>query len=195
MQVQHEEPGRKLREREVLQQTAAPGFMELVSAWDQLAQRLPEHAGAGNGAALILNALKLSFAHSAPSNSSRAREDSQRALALASQLADLSAQVHFLDVLPTFQPRLMPILTPHLHCQYFMSCSCRCVAFCQGLPLDAESIAAGIVAVAVHERQLPLRVVEDRLGPIPALLIRDILKVQKQLLQHPVLTIVCVQSQ
>ncbi len=47
----------------------------------------------------------------------------------------------------------------------------------QGLPLDAESIAAGIVASAVHEGQLPLAVVEERLGPIPALLIRDMLKV------------------
>lgn len=87
-----------------MQQPAAPSFMELVSAWDQLAQRLPEHAGAGDAAALILNALKLSFAHSAPPHPGRVRQDSQRALALASQLADLSAQVCHLQehVLPQF---------------------------------------------------------------------------------------------
>ncbi|BDA46038.1 probable GTP diphosphokinase CRSH, chloroplastic at N-terminal half [Coccomyxa sp. Obi] len=139
IEVQHEAHERQLHSMDSVQQTAAPSFMELVSAWDQLAQRLPEHAGNGNAAALILNALKLSFAHSAPPNTGRARQDSHRALALASQLADLSAQ---------------------------------------GVPLDAESIAAGIVASAVHEGQLPLGVVEDRLGPIPALLIRDMLKVR-----------------
>lgn len=93
MQVQHEPHERQLHRVESSQQTAAPSFMELVSAWDQLAQRLPEHAGNGNAAALILNALKLSFAHSAPVHTGRARRDSHRALALASQLADLSAQV------------------------------------------------------------------------------------------------------
>ena len=48
----------------------------------------------------------------------------------------------------------------------------------QGLPLDAESIAAGIVADAVHVGEVSIEVAEERLGPICALLIRDMIKVR-----------------
>jgi hypothetical protein len=72
--------------------------MELVSAWDQLALRLPEHAGAEKAAALILNALKLSFAHAKPAAGGQGHQ-----LALASQLADLSAQVRSFDSRPCWQ--------------------------------------------------------------------------------------------
>lgn len=47
----------------------------------------------------------------------------------------------------------------------------------QGLPLDAESIAAGIVAEAVQRERLALRTVEARLGATAAGLLSDILKV------------------
>ena len=48
----------------------------------------------------------------------------------------------------------------------------------QGLPLDAESIAAGIVADAVHSGEISHELAEERLGPICALLIQDMLKVR-----------------
>jgi hypothetical protein len=57
----------------------------------------------------------------------------------------------------------------------------------QGLPLDAESIAAAIVADAVHDGRLPLEAVEERLGPICALLIHDILKVHSHISTCPFL--------
>ncbi len=83
---------------------ATPSFVALVAAWDQLARRLPAHAASDEAAALILNALKLSFAHSAelplrssmhgaPRGASSLRSAAARALALASQLADLTSQV------------------------------------------------------------------------------------------------------
>ena len=76
-----------------------PSFVALVAAWDHLAQRLPKHAVSDENAALILNALKLSFAHSSPAAPAApsalvTRLPASRALALASQLADLSSQVH-----------------------------------------------------------------------------------------------------
>lgn len=48
----------------------------------------------------------------------------------------------------------------------------------QGLPLDAESIAAGIVADAVHSGELSIELAAERLGPICVLLIQDMLKVR-----------------
>ena len=48
----------------------------------------------------------------------------------------------------------------------------------QGLPLDAESIAAGIVADAVHTGELSIELAGERLGPICVLLIQDMLKVR-----------------
>lgn len=67
----------------------------------------------------------------------------------------------------------------------------HCVCAMQGLPLDAESIAAGIVADAVHEGRLSLEAAEDRLGPICALLIQDILKVIFTLRNHNLLALAC----
>ena len=48
----------------------------------------------------------------------------------------------------------------------------------QGVPLDAESIAAGMVADAVDAGQLPLELVDERLGAIAGLLVRDLLRVR-----------------
>ena len=48
----------------------------------------------------------------------------------------------------------------------------------QGLPLDADSIAAGIVAEAVQRGRLALPAVEARLGPTASRLLADILEVQ-----------------
>lgn len=48
----------------------------------------------------------------------------------------------------------------------------------QGLPLDADSIAAGIVAEAVQRGRLALPAVEARLGPTVARLLADILEVR-----------------
>ena len=48
----------------------------------------------------------------------------------------------------------------------------------QGLPLDAESIAAGIVADAVHTGDVSIKLAGERLGPICALLIQDMIKVR-----------------
>lgn len=95
----------------------------------------------GKAAELILNALKLEVSHlPLPSNSVQASTAASKALAVASQLADLSGQ---------------------------------------GFPLDAESIAAGILIDAVAAQRLPLAVVENRLGHAVANLIEDIIKVRK----------------
>ena len=48
----------------------------------------------------------------------------------------------------------------------------------QGVPLDAESIAAGMVADAVDAGRLSLEVVDERLGAIAGLLVRDLLRVR-----------------
>ena len=98
-------------------------------------------AGMGAAAELILNALKLAVAHlPLPSNSLHTSASASKALAVASQLADLSGQ---------------------------------------GFPLDAETIAAGILVDAVIAQRLPLAVVHDRLGPAVADLIGDVVKVCK----------------
>lgn len=49
----------------------------------------------------------------------------------------------------------------------------------QGFPLDAESIAAGILVDAVAAQRLPLALVDHRLGPAVASLIEDIIKCRK----------------
>lgn len=52
-----------------------------------------------------------------------------------------------------------------------------------GLPLDSDSIAAGILADAVQLGCLDHRVVTDRLGPSVGLLVHDILQVQEAALR------------
>ena len=95
----------------------------------------------GKAAELILNALKLEVSHlPPPSKSDQAAASASKAMAVASQLADLSGQ---------------------------------------GFPLDAESIAAGILVDAVAAQRLSLGLVDDRLGPTVANLIEDIVKVRK----------------
>lgn len=95
----------------------------------------------GEAAELILNALKLEVSHlPLPSQSLQASTAASKALAVASQLADLSGQ---------------------------------------GFPLDAESIAAGILVDAVAAQCLSLDLVDDRLGSAVADLIEDIIKVRK----------------
>lgn len=51
-------------------------------------------------------------------------------------------------------------------------CSC-------GLPLDADCIAAGIVAEAVELQYLNIRTVSAKLGPAVAVLVTDILEVRR----------------
>ena len=95
----------------------------------------------GTAAELILNALKLEVSHlPLPNESLEATTAASKALAVASQLADLSGQ---------------------------------------GFPLDAESIAAGMLVDAVAAQRLSLELVDDRLGPAVADLIEDIIKVRK----------------
>ncbi len=54
----------------------------------------------------------------------------------------------------------------------------RAFAVHQGVPLDAEAIAAGLVADAVDAGRLPLEAVDERLGAIAGLLVRDLLRVR-----------------
>lgn len=49
----------------------------------------------------------------------------------------------------------------------------------QGFPLDAESIAAGILVDAVAAQRLSLGLVDDRLGSAVATLIKDVIKVRR----------------
>ena len=49
----------------------------------------------------------------------------------------------------------------------------------QGFPLDAESIAAGILVDAVAAQRLPLDLVDHRLGSAVAILIEDVIKVRR----------------
>ena len=98
-------------------------------------------AGMGKAAELILNALKLEVAHLPPPRGSlQANAAASKALAVATQLADLSGQ---------------------------------------GFPLDAESIAAGILVDAVAAQRLSPGLVASRLGSTVALLIEDIIKVRR----------------
>ncbi|KAK9817892.1 hypothetical protein WJX72_003848 [[Myrmecia] bisecta] len=117
---------------------ASTNLVEFVTAWEQLALRLPPHAGLARSG-FILNALKLAVAHRPAQRLGQADPPASRALAVASRLADLSAQ---------------------------------------GLPMDAESIAAGILADAVQLGSLSVAVVEQRLGPIVAHLLHDLIRVR-----------------
>ncbi|KAL0022060.1 hypothetical protein WJX77_011849 [Trebouxia sp. C0004] len=115
--------------------------LDFLAAWDQLALRLPPQAGMGKAAELILNALKLEVSHLPPQTDSlEASTAASKALAIATQLADLSGQ---------------------------------------GFPLDAESIAAGILVDAVAAQRLSLDLVDHRLGLAVATLIEDVIKVRR----------------
>lgn len=129
-------------------------MVQLMGAWDQLAQRLPQQqdprrpdaptsrgARVDSGAELLLSALKLAVgclrgAPPAPDG----RPAVSRALDLASALADTSAA--------------------------------------GGAPLDAACIAAGIVAEAVGAQRLHMRTVDAKLGAGVAALVHDILQVR-----------------
>ncbi|KAK9842544.1 hypothetical protein WJX81_005255 [Elliptochloris bilobata] len=136
-------------QRVLLTVPAGRTIIQFVAAWEHLAPRLPRHAGAGHGAERILGALKLAVALSGP-------ELAPAALAARAALGDgRSPATRALSIASTLADLAS-----------------------QGLPLDADSIAAGIVAEAVQRGRLPLPTVEARLGPTAAGLTADILKVR-----------------
>lgn len=97
---------------------ATHSVVALAAAWDQLAPRLPLEMGMGQGAELILNALKLALASSSSGGAHPhdTLPPAARALGAGLRLADLASG---------------------------------------GLPLDAEAIAAGVLAdVLAHHHHL-----------------------------------------
>lgn len=125
-------------------------MLQLMGAWGQLSQRLPQRDGQGawqhsnegshSSSELLLSALKLAVGclRGAPVRGD-GRLPVSAALDLAAALADLCAG---------------------------------------GLPLDAACISAGIVAEAVELQRLHIRTVEAKLGSGVAALVHDILKVR-----------------
>lgn len=150
--------------------------MQLVAAWDQLAMRLPPQTGVGRGGQLILEALKVAVAYAPP------------APAAAAPAAGSPRPA---------EPQLSRPLARAL------SLASRLADLAAaGLPVDAESIAAGILAEVLlagahtpgawHPPPAPagssaesssssggsgslnLQVIEERVGPIVAQLVHDV---------------------
>ncbi len=145
---------------------ASHSVVALAAAWDQLAPRLPLQLGIGHGAELILNALKLALAATsgatataAPSGSSSARSQHHH-----------HHQQH--DAVPPAGRALGVAL--------------RLADLASGgLPLDAEAIAAGLLAEALCWHGAPpahtahsLQLIERRVGPGVAQLVHDVLRVR-----------------
>lgn len=147
---------------------AGASLLQLVAAWDRLAARLPPQASCSRAADVILSALKLVFAYSPlPLSNGPSQQQGEQQPALSRPVARaLSLSSRLADLAAA------------------------------GLPIDAESIAAGILAELVvgpaHQQPgwtrhgqlsslggaaggaLTLQVVEERVGPIVAQLVHDI---------------------
>ncbi|KAL4856897.1 putative GTP diphosphokinase CRSH1 [Chlorella vulgaris] len=152
----------------VQQGPGGASLLQLVAAWDRLAARLPPQASCSRAADVILSALKLVFAYSPPPLSNGpSQQPGEQQPALSRPVARaLSLSSRLADLAAA------------------------------GLPIDAESIAAGILAELVvgpaHQHPgwtrhgqlsslggaasgaLTLQVVEERVGPIVAQLVHDI---------------------
>ncbi|KAK9868152.1 hypothetical protein WJX84_011061 [Apatococcus fuscideae] len=138
---------------------ALPGAKSLVAfvaAWDSLALRLPPEAGMGPAAELILKALKLAFANQQHHTS---HPQLRHTGPTQGQGQDLQAP-------GAPAGRAIQIATALAD------------LIAEGVPLDAESIAAGILAEAVSVGSLSTRVVEARLGSGVAQLLHDIMRVR-----------------
>jgi hypothetical protein len=155
-----------------VQEQGGASLLHLVAAWDQLAARLPPAASTGRAADLILGALKLAVAHSPPPPAAAGAAADGSGTAGAPQAA-----------LPRPVARALSLA------------SRLADLAAEGLPVDAESIAAAILAEVVAQPSalpaapgrpgggsggdgpygaLTLQGVEERVGPIVAQLVHDI---------------------
>lgn len=155
------------------QEQGGASLLQLVAAWDQLATRLPPQTGAGHGGQLILEALKVAVAYAPPAPA---------ATAPAGIPGPAQARVSRpLARALSLASRLADLAAA-------------------GLPVDAESIAAGILAEvllagaytpgawhlgpapagsspdggASSGGSLTLQSIEERVGPIVAQLVHDV---------------------
>ncbi|KAL4427713.1 hypothetical protein ABPG75_001802 [Micractinium tetrahymenae] len=104
-----------------VQERGGASLLQLVAAWDQLAARLPPQTGAGHGGQLILEALKLAVGYAPPAPTAPAAAVAGDAAPAEAQLSRPAARALSLA------SRLADLAAV-------------------GLPVDAESIAAGILA-------------------------------------------------
>ena len=173
----------------VREQGGAP-LLQLVAAWDQLAPRLPPQAG-GHTADVILAALKVAVAYAPPPPAAIAAASSSSSSSEAQQPPGDSQQQ------PWQQQQQQQQQTLSAPVARALSLASRLADLAAaGLPIDAESIAAGILAEVLlaqpaapspsssggssssggggGEGGLTLAVVEERLGPIVAQLVHDV---------------------
>jgi hypothetical protein len=167
-------------------------MLQLMAAWDQLAARLPPQASSGRPAELILNALKLALAYCPPLPSAwQQPATAGPGLGTAPPSAAAAAADEQGGIA---NPPPPPLSRPVARAQSLAGRLADLAT--QGLPVDAEAIAAAILAellaptthphVAWGPRPaaaaaggsgsgpLSLSVIEERVGPIVAQLAHDI---------------------
>ena len=166
MHVQAHEAEDSVQQR-LSQYSGSRRTLEFMGAWSDLANRLPSLAGPGS--ALILNALKLAVACGRPLTSPLHQADQQpepwgaaQLQAEASTKAPAQAKVagaRRLQGPSTAQGSLGDAPAAALDIALQLADLAA-----HGLPLDGESIAAGMLMDCVEQGRLQLATVEERLG-------------------------------
>lgn len=128
------------------QEAGGASLLQLVAAWDQLSARLPPQARGGHAAEVILGALKLVVAFAPPPAAADAPSAAAAALAIAGAgSTDEQQQPEGPHVAALSQPVARGLAV-----------AARLADLAaDGLPIDAESIAAGILAEALLAGQHP----------------------------------------
>ena len=170
-------------------QQASQTVVALAAAWDQLAPRLPLQVGSSGGSEVILNALKLALAvelYIAPAAGTLPMGASKRSTSSSSSSYWQQQQYPYKAGSPAARGLGVALRLADLASS--------------GLPLDAEAIAAGLLAEALsqpahhqqHHQQSPLmgsgsgaalsahslQLIQQRVGPGVAQLVHDVLRVR-----------------
>ena len=144
--------------------------LEFMGAWSDLASRLPSLAGPGS--ALILNALKLAVACGRPLTSSLHQADQQPEPWGAAQLQPEASSLRTETLAPARGAGARQLQGPSTPQGSLGEGPAAALDIAlqladlaaHGLPLDGESIAAGMLMDCVEQGRLQLATVEERLG-------------------------------
>jgi hypothetical protein len=154
------------------QQDNPSGIVSLMQAWGQLSTRLQQPAAPADPSA---RGQSNTAAGQSNTQSNAAAEDDVTQLILSA----LKLAVRSLSRVPAAAGSTSPASSNRPAVQRSLALAAALAElYANGLPLDAASIAAGIVAEAVDVAALHIRSVQAKLGPEVAGLVHDVLAVR-----------------
>jgi hypothetical protein len=164
-------PAQGSNEQQHQQQDNPSGIVSLMQAWGQLSTRLQQPAAPADPSA----GAAARQSNTAAGQSNAAAEDDVTQLILSA----LKLAVRSLSRVPAAAGSSNPASSNRPAVQRSLALAAALAElYANGLPLDAASIAAGIVAEAVDVAALHIRSVQAKLGPEVAGLVHDVLAVR-----------------